>query len=155
MNYYDEIASGYEELYGDEQHRKLAIIQAYFKPKKTDLILDVGCGSGLTTRIWNCKAIGIDPAFKLLPKEPYYINGEAEYLPFKDNVFDVVISVTALQNFHDIKKALHEIRRVGKRRFILSYLKKSKKSEEIRSLIQKLFNIKKIVIEDKDIIFFI
>jgi len=155
MRYYDEISTGYYELYGKEQNKKLAIILNHFKPKKTDRLLDVGCGSGLSTRVWKCKTVGVDPSFKLLPKGQYYINAEAEHLPFKDSSFDIVISVTALHNFHDIRKGLQEIKRVGKKRFIFSILKKTAKAEKIEKLIKEFFSVKKIIIEDKDIIYFI
>jgi ubiquinone/menaquinone biosynthesis C-methylase UbiE len=155
MSYYDAIAPGYQELYGDEQEKKLAIIKHYAKPKRTDRLLDVGCGNGLSTKIWDCIATGIDPSEKLLPKEPNFIKGEAENLPFEDNSFDYVISITAIQNFHDIEKALREIKRVGKKRFVLSWLKKSKNSDKILAKVRELWNIQKIILEDKDIICFI
>ena len=157
MQYYNEISTGYEELYGEEQQRKIAIIKNHIKLKKSDLLLDVGCGTGLTTIAWNCKTIGLDPAIKLLKRaeNSYYINAEAEHIPFKNNSFDTVISITAIQNFYNIKKGLEEIKRVGRKRFILSCLKKSQKAEKIKELIQDLFKIKKIIIEDKDIIYFI
>ena len=78
---------------------------------------------------------------------------EAENLPFKDSSFDVVISITAIQNFHDIEKGLKEIRRVGKDRFVLSFLKRSPKKDIITKNIKKLFKVVKEIEEEKDIIF--
>jgi len=50
---------------------------------------------------------------------------------------------------------LNEIKRVGKEKFILSFLKKSSKASEIKKLINSLFNVKKEIEEEKDIIFII
>jgi len=156
MNYYNEISKGYEELHKEEQLEKVKLIKKYIKIKPKELLLDVGCGTGLTTQ-WKCKTYGIDPAIKLLKraKNANYLNSEAENLPFKDKQFDWVISITAIQNFHNIKKALKEIKRVGKKNFVLTFLKKSSKKKQIETNIKKLFKINKTIEQDKDIIFLI
>lgn len=159
MNYYNEISKGYEELHKEEQTKKLEIISKYLKPKKNEILLDVGCGTGITTERWNCARIGADPSIKLLKKAKkkgiFYVNAEAEHPPFKDNSFDIVISITAIQNFHNIKKGIEEIKRVGKKNFVLSALKKSNKINKIKEIIEKNFKIKKRIEEDKDFIFII
>ena len=159
MNFYDEIAEGYEELHKEEQLKKINLIKKYFKVKKKDKLLDVGCGTGLTTTPWRCIRYGIDPSKNLLDRarqkdKILYKQACAEGIPYKDNFFDVVISITAIQNFYDIEKALKEIKRVGKDRFVLSFLKKSPKKKKIEKIINKLFNAKKIE-EDKDLIFIV
>src|SRR3989338_8717268 len=98
MDYYNSISSGYDELHEEEQLKKCKIIAENFdfKSKK---ILDVGCGTGIATDFFKCK-IGIDPAEKLveIAKKKYpkikFIVGKAEKLPFKENEFYAVISVT-------------------------------------------------------------
>ena len=157
MTYYDEISEGYEELHKEEQLKKLELISKYFKPKPNDLLLDVGCGTGLTIKPWKCRKIGLDPAIRLLERagSGIWVNAEAEHIPFKSHSFDVVISITAIQNFHDIEKGLKEIKRVGKERFILSFLKKSIKKDYIEEAIKKLFDVKQRIDEDKDIIFIV
>ena len=160
MNYYDEIAKGYEELHKEEQLKKLKIIKKYLKVSKSNKLLDVGCGTGLTTSPWRCKKYGIDPAENLLKKarlkdKIIYKKAVAEKLPFKNNFFDIVISITAIQNFDNIEKALKEIKRVGKNKFILSFLKKSKKKQIIDKLIKKHFKIREIIEEEKDLIYVI
>ncbi len=177
MDYYDQISEGYEELHREEQLKKVKLIANYLKPKKTEFLLDVGCGTGITTERWNCVRIGADPAVKLLEKAKlknkprnnsknksrdnlnnkniFYLNSEAEHLPFKDNSFDIVISITAMQNFRNIEKGIKEMKRVGKKKFILSALKKSKNINKIKKIIEKRFEVKKLIEEDKDIIFII
>ena len=155
--YYDTIARGYGELHREEQLNKLNIIKKNIKIGKNALMLDVGCGPCFSTEIFKCKVVGIDPSIKMLAqaKNGLFVMGRAEHLPFKDGCFDVAISVTSVQNFDDVKKALLEIRRVSNDRIVLTALKKSKKLDQVQNLICKLFSVKKIVEEDKDLIFII
>ncbi|MBD3355020.1 methyltransferase domain-containing protein [Candidatus Woesearchaeota archaeon] len=159
MTYYDEISEGYEELHKEEQLKKIKLVADHLNVKKEDKLLDVGCGTGLTTESWNCKRYGIDPAPKLLEKarskdKVEYKLAPAEKIPYPDDFFDIVISITAIQNFEDIEKGLKEIKRVGKDRFVLSFLKKSDKRDFIEELITRLFKVEKILIEEKDEIYF-
>ncbi|MBD3248996.1 methyltransferase domain-containing protein [Candidatus Woesearchaeota archaeon] len=159
MTYYDDISEGYEELHKEEQLKKVELISLYLKVDKGDKLLDVGCGTGLTTQPWNCRRYGIDPAKKLIEKarskdkDIEYKIAAAEDIPYEDSLFDIVISVTAIQNFQNIEKGLKEIKRVGKKRFVLSFLRNSPKRRIIEKLIKELFEIKKEIEEDKDIIF--
>lgn len=128
MKYYDKIASGYDELYGREQVEKAKKILKYIKPR--GVLLDIGTGTGIATKEFEkyCKCIALDPSKKLL--EQYNgekVVGKAENIPFPDNYFDVVISLTALHHC-DIKKALGEIMRVTKEngQIALTIIKKSK-----------------------------
>ncbi len=155
-NYYDQISEGYEELHREEQEKKLQIVKDNIEVNPDDKLLDVGCGTGITSD-FPCKVTGLDPAKKLLEKcklDIELIQAEAEDMPFDDDSFDVVVSITAIQNFHDIEKGLHEIARVGKGRFVLSFLKKSGKKDDINKLIKEIFDVTKVIEEDKDIIYF-
>lgn len=154
MGYYNTISKGYEELYKEEQQNKLSIIQNIIKTNKNTKILDVGCGTGVSSN-FECFVVGIDPSKELikLNKSNSKLIGVAEFLPFKDNSFDCVISVTAIHNFKNIKLAIGEIKRVGKNDFVFSVLKKSSKFGYIKKLIEKNFNIERIIDEGKDSIF--
>ncbi len=163
-NYYDEIAQGYEELHLEEQQKKISLIKKHFHPSKEEKLLDVGCGTGITTEPWDCKRYGIDPSKELIKKAASknddtkhnikYIVASAEHIPYPDKSFDHVISITAIQNFDDISRGLGEIKRVGKNSFILTFLKKSEKKELIERLIKEKFKIIKTLEEDKDMIYF-
>lgn len=154
MNYYDETAEGYNELHGEEQLNKLKIIANEIKTTKETRLLDVGCGTGLSAKIFNCDITGIDPAENLLEQCPFkIIKAKAESLPFKDNSFDAVIAVTSIHNFDDIKKGLKETKRVGKDHFALTVLKKAQNADQIIKKIKELFTIIKEINEDKDKIF--
>lgn len=160
MEYYDSIASGYDELHEEEQLRKLAIIKKELMINAKTKLLDVGCGTGISSG-FDCNVVGVDPSSELLKiarkKHPgvTFIHASAEHLPFPDHSFDVVVSLTAVQNFNDIEKGLNEIKRVGKKQFALSYLKRSEKVKKIEKMIKKIFSSMKRIEEEKDIIFII
>jgi len=143
-------------LHKEEQLSKIRLIKNNLKIKKKDFLLDVGCGTGVFAEEFNCIKIGIDPSIEMLNqgKNAFYIQAYAENLPFKDNSFNNVISVTAIHNFKNIRKGLEEIKRVSRKNIALSILKKSSKINEIKNHIKELFKITKIIEEDKDIIFF-
>ena len=154
MNYYDETAKGYNELHGEEQLKKLKIIADEIKINKETKLLDVGCGTGLSAKVFNCSITGIDPAEKLLEQCPFKaIKAKAESLPFRDNEFDVVIAVTSIHNFDSIEKGLKEIKRVGKDMFALTVLKKAKNADLIIAKIHGLFQVLREIDEGKDKIF--
>lgn len=163
--YYDEIAGGYDELHMAEQLQKMTEIIAAMGediPKKKDKLLDVGCGTGISTSVWVCDCTGIDPSEKLIAvaQKKYanhpnkrFIVGSGEELPFPDRSFDVVISITAIHNFSDVKKGILEMKRVGKDRFVFSVLRKSARIEDIQKYIIISFRVKRIIMEEKDLIF--
>ena len=128
MKYYDKIADGYDELYKEEQLEKVKILIENLQPR--GLLLDVGAGSGICTKAFEkyCDCVALDPSEELLKKyDGNKIVGKAEKIPFPDNYFDVVVSVTALHHAN-LKKALKEIFRVAKKdaKIGITILKKSK-----------------------------
>ena len=157
MQFYSSIAKGYDELYSEEQQIKHRIIKENLKIKNSDFLLDVGCGTGLLD--FNCNVIGLDPSLDLLMQNnplghiENKIVARAENMPFKDNSFDKVISVTSMHNFDSIGKGIQEIKRVGKNEFAFSILKKTKNFDLIEEKIKNNFNIRKIIDGKKDWIF--
>jgi ubiquinone/menaquinone biosynthesis C-methylase UbiE len=142
MGYYDEISSGYNELHSDEQKRKFKLVEKYIAGKT----LDVGCGTGISTPE---NGIGIDPSEELLKQNPKpHIKASAEQIPFADRSFDTVICLTAVHNFSDIEKGLNEIKRVGKKVWIITILKKSPKFEMIKKRIYEIIK-PNLEIDDK------
>lgn len=154
MEYYNSISAGYNELYGEEQLNKLSIIKDAIKTRKSTIILDVGCGTGISSG-FGCRVVGIDPSIKLLKQNKNSkVLGIAENLPFKNNSFEHVISVTSIHNFTDVEESISEMKRVGRQYFVFSVLKKSKKFNSIKRLIERSFKIEKTVEQSQDVIFF-
>lgn len=155
MNYYDAIAPGYDELHFEEQKRKAELILRELKIKKTDKLLDVGCGTGKVTELFPGKLAGIDPSAELIKQAKIPVTlGSAEKLPFADKSFDVVISLTAAQNFDDVDKGIAEMARVSKRDVVITCLKKSKKSGEVERAVEKHLIVQKRAQEQHDTIWF-
>ena len=155
MDYYSKIAGSYDRLHEEEQINKLRLISKYLKVREKDLLLDIGCGTSISTRFFKCKSIGIDNSKGMLKKAgKNCVFGDAESLPFKDKMFDIVISVTAMHNFKDTETSIKEIKRVLKRngKVAVTLLKKSKNFIKIKRLLLKHFDFIEAE-EEKDVIF--
>lgn len=155
MNYYSAIAKGYNSLYIDEQMKKFENVRGLINDKS--LILDLGCGTGfISEKLGN--AVGIDYSIemlKLCPKNLRAVCADACNLPFKDESFDCVFSLTVMQDINNIKQAVAEIKRVLKPngKIILSVLNK-KRIEKIRALLKKEFKNLREKENYNDIVFF-
>jgi ubiquinone/menaquinone biosynthesis C-methylase UbiE len=148
MNYYDQISEGYDELHQEEQIEKVQLIIDLLKITN-EKVLDVGCGTAFYSYLFK-DYTGIDNSKGMLDQsKSNVIHGEAENLPFKDKSFDTVISITAIQNFTNMEKAVQEIKRVAKNKIAISILKKSKKLNEVKLLLKDF----KQTEQEKDIIF--
>jgi ubiquinone/menaquinone biosynthesis C-methylase UbiE len=157
MRYYAQIASGYEELHREEQLGKLRLVMQHLQYEKTDKVLDVGCGTGLSTLLFNCKKFGIDPTFELVQqakKRMPVVQGNGEQLPFRDNSFDIVICLTALHNFTDPQRGLLEMKRVGTGRFAISILKRAKAFDALMKMASETFRVREMLEDPKDVILF-
>jgi SAM-dependent methyltransferase len=77
-------------------------------------VLDVGCGpQGLPSYSGGDQFVGIDP-LRGGRREFVFVQGIAEYLPFRDGVFDRVLFATSLDHMLSPQRALAESRRVLK-----------------------------------------
>lgn len=153
MDYYSNIAEGYDELYGEEQLAKIKVVREKIGDK--GLVLDIGSGTGISSHFFS-RLVQLDPSLGLLKKSfGMHVCGVAEHLPFKDHVFDSIISVTSLHHT-DINKVIPEIERVSKHNasFAFSVLKRSKDFDRIVSLLKKKFKLKKEDDSEKDLILF-
>ena len=104
----------------------------YYKLTDSSHILDVGCGKGfllyeIKKIIPNINVVGFDISkYAILNSKSeirenlFNLKAQEKY-PFKDNEFDLVISVNTLHNLiiQDLEKALNEIQRVGKKQYIV------------------------------------
>ncbi len=150
---YNKIAKSYNELHKEEQIKKLEIIKNNIKIIPP--LLDVGCGTGISTNYFNVVSIGIDNSKEMLKqgKEGNLVYGNAEKLPFSDKFFNTIISVTAFHNFKNMEKSLLEIKRVSSNKNVaITFLKRSSKINEFRKLLKKYFKFKEIECE-QDILF--
>ncbi len=151
---YDSISRSYDGLHGEEQLRKLAVIKVLLEIKETDLVLDVGCGTGLSNSL-GCRIVGVDSSKAMVEESKSRIRSFlacAEDLPFESKSFDKVICMTAIHNFSDFKKSLQEISRVCRKRAAISILKKSPKLKEIEWEVRSVFIVEKAIDDSIDLI---
>lgn len=120
------------------------LIDSYNLPANAQ-ILDVGCGKGFLLNEFkkmlpNATIVGIDISEYAIMDSKEEVKpflkklGAQDSYPFKDKEFDLIFSNTTLHNLYifELKKALQEIERVGKNKYICV--------ESYRN-VQELFNL--------------
>lgn len=133
VRHYNLIARSYHRLYDEEQNTKIKLILEKLKVKKSDRILDVGCGPVYIynyIKDANNILVGIDLSLNILRISrsmkrqndinkiifsPFLILADSDYLPFLNNFFDKVFAITVLQNIPNPHQTLNEIIRVAKK----------------------------------------
>jgi len=117
---------GYRYMEGRWEKVARAMVEHYGL-KEGDRILDVGCGKGFllydfTRVVPGLELSGIDISRYAIENAKEEIKdrltvGNATSLPYPDNYFDFVYSITTLHNLYcyDLDKALREIERVSRK----------------------------------------
>jgi ubiquinone/menaquinone biosynthesis C-methylase UbiE len=106
---------------------ELELIMNLLKPKRSEAILDAGCGTGVFTvdiLASGSSVVGLDLSLPMLARAgrkldglPFQrVLGDIVCLPFLESSFDKVVSVTALEFIEDAKEAVGEMFRVTQRR---------------------------------------
>jgi len=151
IKHYDSLAEIYDSLYRGEQTAKIRTALESLTLRRTDHVLDVGCGTGfLLEHIGNSVRLTVeaDASRKLLKTaaaRSKYLNllttllirADADYLPFRNETFDKIFAFTLLQNMPDPVATLQEITRVAKKEsaIVVTGLKKSFCEEKFKSLL--------------------
>jgi len=163
IRHYNRIATIYEKQYTEEQNAKINAILSHVHLNEKSFILDVGCGTGLlfpgVAKVQF--AIGIDFSSKLLQKAKQYtkkisnahiICADSDYLPFQNNIFNLVFAITLLQNIPNPLATLEEIKRTSKSQAIIAVtaLKKEFSKENFTKLLKNAqLEISKMKTDDK------
>jgi len=126
---FGERAEGYESGWLGKLHRDIAdrvADLALTSSPTPQRILDIGCGTGYLLRQLAARApdaielVGIDAAPAMIdvargnagdPRLAFSV-GVAEHLPSADAIFDLVVSTTSFDHWHDQQAGLHECTRV-------------------------------------------
>ena len=165
--WYDALAEGYEELYGEEQEKKIEYIlsnyRKLFGSKIYDIGLDFGCGTGISLKLLQSISkiqYACDISSKMLQiarqrfPEVKFINCTS--LQRYENFFDVITSITVLQDVNNPSSVLELLSKVLKDKgiLILSVLKR-RGIEYWKPLVKKYFTILWFGEEEKDYVFFL
>ena len=152
---YNLTAEMYDSRYKDIQLEKYHTLLSNLDISGN--ILDLGCGTGfLQEFLTKSKLIGVDISFEMLrlarARKEKIIQADLDFLPFRNNSFDHVLSFTSLQNLPSFTKALQEIARVIKPNKIaaVSILEKSVSTSMV-SEIEKFFDIQEIRVCGEDV----
>jgi len=123
---YDELGGKiYDLRYNEEQLSKYVEVLQYLKSSPDEIVLDVGCGTGLFLEKIDGVYVGLDLSSNLISfayrkaqplADKHLFQGDAENLPLRDDVFEVIFSFTLLQNLSEPARALSELRRVSRRK---------------------------------------
>lgn len=118
---------GYGGMNYDGRWRVVAENMAkHYGLKEGDRILDIGCGKGFllyefTQAVPGIEIAGLDISEYAIDNakeetKPFLTVGNANDLPFEDNSFDFVFSITTLHNLEcfDLDRALREMSRVSR-----------------------------------------
>jgi 18S rRNA (guanine1575-N7)-methyltransferase len=156
-NYYSEENAKLYELSGafkriQESMAADALSIGDFEPDS--FVLDMGCGTGFSLNVlkkFGFRAVGIDASFEMLKyakgKKFEVILADMAYLPFKDESFDNLISISAIQwaDAQKYGKVLDEIKRVIKKGAIVQFYPKEKKEfDYFFSLSKKRFRVSQV-----------
>ena len=132
---------GYNYIEGRWEKVARALVQYYALPPKAK-VLDIGCGKGflmydILKVAPEAEVLGIDISSYAVQNSKQEVReniqvGCATSLPWPDNYFDLVISITTLHNLYnyDLDRALREMERVGKKKYLCveSYRNESEKA---------------------------
>ena len=112
----------------DRRWKRRLIMLARLEP--SDRVLDVACGTGdlvFGTAPHVASAVGMDVTFRMLQlavrratavgsagrgREPRFVTGDMQVLPFASHTFTVVTTGYGLRNVPDLPRSLREIQRV-------------------------------------------
>lgn len=107
-------------------------------------VLDLGCGTGRNLPLFGreVRAVGLDPCHESLlaarrraPGVPL-VRARAEALPFRDNVFDTVVSGLVFCSVGDVPCGLAEVRRVLKPGGLLRMLEHVRSGSRLAAWLQ-------------------
>jgi len=101
------------------------LILDMLSPSRGERILDAGCGTGVFTRDVidsGARVVGLELSFPMLVRAAEkrlgslfsMVLGDMARLPFKDEMFDKSISITAIEFIKDTRRAVDELFRVTK-----------------------------------------
>jgi len=150
MLMYDRTAETYDGRYFEEQDAKIraALNSKPLTFNSKNVVLDLGCGTGflfphLREKVEMLVGLDFSPNILKLAKKRTtdnvsLIRADADYMPFRKHVFDVVFAFTLLQNMPNPAKTLDEMKRVTKPygKMVVTALKRKFSLETFQRLLE-------------------
>ncbi|MEE2789655.1 MAG: class I SAM-dependent methyltransferase [Myxococcota bacterium] len=110
---YDLIAPRYEGLFYERQAAKIERLRRELPPKLETPCLDLGAGTGLVSKVLGHPCIALDVSAGMLAQASgWRVCASMAALPFADETFPLVVSVSALTTDQDAERMLSESIRV-------------------------------------------
>jgi ubiquinone/menaquinone biosynthesis C-methylase UbiE len=131
--WYDTIASSYDELYGEEQALKhQTILEQIRSKKRMTILLDVGCGTGRfleNADPFYSLGIGVDVAKRMLliakqraSSKNDFVQATSTNLPIKNNIVDCTVSVSTSEAGVTVSGFIREVERIGNENSMLAMI---------------------------------
>jgi ubiquinone/menaquinone biosynthesis C-methylase UbiE len=150
MRHYDRSAHVYDAQYSEEQQTKIKTALTQLHLRKTDRVIDIGCGTGqLLLDVCNLVKliVCVDVSRNLIvqaqartkhSKEAVLMRADADYLPFRPRKFDMAFAITLLQNMPNPTQTLNEMKRITKKDgyLIITGLKKTFNRQQFIQLLR-------------------
>jgi ubiquinone/menaquinone biosynthesis C-methylase UbiE len=119
---FDPLAPFYDVFMAVFRRRIPGKILSRLKPEQEDVVLDLGGGTGFNAARMEraCRRVIVfDISFKMLKRAKKYrhldlVLGDARFLPFKNETFDVVVAIDSLHHVSDYPGVLKEVQRTGR-----------------------------------------
>jgi ubiquinone/menaquinone biosynthesis C-methylase UbiE len=110
---YDELAQRYDQRWAAYIGSSVRQTLARLNVSPGESVLDVGCGTGALERQLGDAVVGIDLSERMLARASgERVAGDALTLPFGDETFDAVASISVLHYWVEPVRVLREMRRV-------------------------------------------
>ncbi|WP_282134459.1 class I SAM-dependent methyltransferase [Seonamhaeicola maritimus] len=123
IDYYKKTSAAHIQRETDLNKKSIAFI---LNNIVGDSVLDISCGRGyLSKKIVEELSIEVTGVDFIIDSElknsknPLFLEGSIENIPYPDKHFDTVISTHTLEHVKDIHQAIRELRRVCKKRLII------------------------------------
>lgn len=155
--FYDLAQRAFYAFRGGEAKARGTYLSA-LEVKPSDRVLEVSVGTGANVRLLprNATYYGLDLSWEQLRqcrrnlrragREAELVRGEAEHLPFRDEVFDVVFHMGGINFFNDRGRAIREMVRVAKPGTKLVIVDETEKLARQAALLSPFFRNRKEVI---------
>jgi len=113
-----------DQIEAHKERRRFEAICRLSKIEKNEVILDVGCGKGFLTDYFASKSIetiGVDISLSKLKmgrkevenrRGAKFVCGSVVHIPFRNSLFDVIISSELLEHVSDIRNTVREFSRI-------------------------------------------